>query len=134
MDARVVEFIEKTAQNIVGLDVALFFQANPRTFDTAAGVALRTHRGIDEVSAALARMAAAGVLEDFTRADGKYLCYALPRDPHVWNLLCLLSEAYLDHSDDRKEIIKLLMRRQKADTQALPTTDAAQAAEKGEGR
>lgn len=134
MDDRVVAFVEQTAQNIVGLDVALFFQANPRTFDTAAGVALRTHRGIEDVAAALARLAAAGVLENFQRGDGKYTCYALPGDTRVWNVLCLLSEAYLDHTDDRKEIIRLLMRKPKGDTPAANAASGAEAAEKGAGQ
>ena len=133
MDARIVEFVDKTAQNIVGLDVALFFQANPRTFDTAAGVALRTHRVVEEVSAALARLAGDGVLESFQRGDGKYTCYALPHDPRVWNVLCLLSEAYLDQLEERKEIIRLLMRKPKGERQPVAVPDAANAAEKGAG-
>lgn len=134
MDTRVVDFIERTALDIVGLDVALFFQANPRTFDTAAGLALRTHRGIEEVTPALERLARDGVLESFERGDGKYICYAIPRDPHVWNLLCLVSEAYIDHSEDRKEIVRMLMRRPKGGTQSAAAPDAANAATKRAGQ
>lgn len=112
MDQRVIEFVENVAQTIVGLDIALFFQANPRTFDTAAGLALRIHRGVEEVSIVLERMAEHGILEAFTRGEGRYTCYALPKDNRVWNMLCLLSEAYLDHLEERKEIIRLLMQRQ----------------------
>lgn len=116
MDPRLVDFIENVAQNIVGLDIALFFQANPRTFDTAAGLALRTHRDVDEVRSALERMAQQGYLETFSRGEGRYTCYALPKDAKVWNLLCMLSEAYLDHAESRKEIIRLLMRLQQERT------------------
>jgi len=112
MDERLKQFVEEVAQTIVGLDVALFFQSNPRTFDTAAGLALRTHRDVDEVAEVLERMAQHGVLEAFSRGDGRYTCYALPKDVKVWNLLCLLSEAYLDHSESRKEIVRILIRRQ----------------------
>ena len=112
MDPRVAEFVEKVAQTIVGLDVALFYQANPRTFDTPAGLALRTHRDVDEVTVVLERMAEHGYLEAFTRGEGRYTCYALPKDQKVWNLLCRLSEAYLDRSETRKEIIKIIIRRQ----------------------
>lgn len=134
MDARVVEFVEKTAQNIVGLDVALFFQANPRTFDTAAGLALRTHRGLQDVTPALARLAEDGILESFPRGDGKYICYAIMHDPRVWNLLCLVSEAYLDRLEDRKEIIRLLMLKPKGERQAVATPDGATTTEKGAGQ
>ncbi|MCE5240996.1 hypothetical protein LLH23_21245 [bacterium] len=112
MDSRLIDFVEDVAQTIVGLDVALFFQANPRTFDTAAGLALRTHRDVGEVTEVLERMARHGILEAFSRGDGRYTCYALPKDVKVWNLLCLLSEAYLDHSESRKEIVRILIRRQ----------------------
>lgn len=112
MDQRLTHFVEEVAQTIVGLDVALFFQSNPRTFDTAAGLALRTHRDVDEVGEVLDRMAQHGVLEAFSRGDGRYTCYALPKDVKVWNLLCLLAEGYLDHSESRKEIIRILIRRQ----------------------
>ncbi len=110
MDARVRKFIAETARNVVGLDVALFFQANPSTFDTAAGLALRLHRSLEEVQPALERLAAAGLLEVATRGDGRYRCYSLARDPETWHLLCLLSEAYLDHPDTRKEIVRMLVR------------------------
>jgi hypothetical protein len=130
MDERIIDFVENVAQTIVGLDVALFFQANPRTFDTAAGLALRTHRGVDEVAEVLERMAGQGTLEAFSRGDGRYTCYALPKNPQVWNLLCLLSEAYLDHSESRKHIVRMLIRHQAArNSQPPAATDG-----KGEGQ
>ena len=112
MDPRLTELVRDVIQTIVGLDVVLFFQANPRTFDTAAGVALRTHRSVEEVEVVLERLADFGYLEAFSRGEGRYTCYALPKDVKVWNLLCLLSEAYLDRSDERKEIVRILIRRQ----------------------
>jgi hypothetical protein len=112
MNERVIDFVENVAQTIVGLDVALFFQSNPRTFDTAAGLALRTHRDLDEVAQTLERLAQNGILEAFSRGDGRYTCYALPKDIKVWNLLCMLSEAYLDHSESRKQIVRILIKRQ----------------------
>jgi len=111
MDPKLQEFVEEVIQTVVGLDVALFFQANPRTFDTAAGLALRIHRNVDDVAEVLQRMAAHGDLEAFDRGDGRYTCYALPKDARVWMLLCRLSEAFLDRSESRKEIVKLLVRR-----------------------
>ncbi|NPV49188.1 MAG: hypothetical protein HPY69_19765 [Armatimonadetes bacterium] len=124
MDPKLVTFIEDVVQNVVGLDVALFYQANPRTFDTAGGVALRTHRSIEEVEKVLERLAAAGVLEAFSRGEGRYTCYALPKDPAAWNLLCRLSEAFLDRSDSRKEIIRLIVKRQAAGRAAPEASDA----------
>ncbi len=110
MDGRVQEFVRSGAQTIVGLDVALFYQSNPSTFDTPLGIALRTHRSEDEVEPALERLAGYGVLERHGRGDGKYVCYALTRDAETWNLLCLVSEAYLDDPGTRKEMIRLLVK------------------------
>ena len=109
MDARVRQFIAEHARNLVGLDVALFFQANPRTFDTAEGLAQRTHRDVEQVRAALDRLVEAGILEVFSRGEGRYKCYALAKNRAVWSLLCLLSEAYTDDLDARKDIVRILM-------------------------
>ncbi len=115
MDTRVRDFIVEVARDVIGLDIALFFQSNPATFDTSAGLALRLHRHHEEVQPALERLAEAGVLEVFTRGDGRYRCYTLPRDSQVWHLLCLVCEAYLDHPEARKEIVRMLIRRHTED-------------------
>ncbi|MEA3401118.1 MAG: hypothetical protein U9R79_07745 [Armatimonadota bacterium] len=111
MDERVRGFIEETAQDLVGLDVALFYQANPRAFDTAAGIALRTHRSVDEVEPALVRMAEQGYLEALSRGDGRYQVFALSPSPEVWRMLCHVSDAYHEDPDARKEIILMLVQR-----------------------
>lgn len=121
LDDRVREFIAEIAQDLVGLDVALFYQANPRAFDTAAGIALRTHRSVDEVEPALERMSAGGYLETVSRSDGRYQVFALSPSPDVWRILCRVSEAYHEDPQSRKEIILMLVQRrlqQRADDQA----------------
>ena len=111
MDPRVVDFVQNVAQDIAGLEVALYFQDNPRTFDTAGGLALLIRRDLGEMTSALERLTAAGILEISPRDDGHYVCYSLSGDPRIWNLLCLLSEAYLDSTEDRQAIIRLLVGR-----------------------
>jgi hypothetical protein len=113
MDDRVRQLIEGNVHTIVGLDVALLYQQNPNTFDTAEGVALRTHRRIDEVRPAIEQLADAGLLERYQRGDGRYTCYGLAPGRDVWHLLCLLSEAYIDDPESRKEIVRMLIRKQK---------------------
>ena len=129
MDPRLTEFIEQAVQTVVGLDVALFYQANPRTFDTSAGIALRTHRNVEEVAEVLERLARHGCLEAFVRGEGRYTCYALPKDPQVWTLLCRLSEAFLDRSESRKEIIRLIIKRQAALREQATAADQAKGTE-----
>jgi hypothetical protein len=125
MDDRVRQLIEADVHTVVGLDVALFFQENPNTFDTADGVALRTHRNVSEVRPAIERLADRGILERYPRGDGRYICYALDPSPETWNLLCLLSEAYLDDADSRKEIVRILILRQKESRIAMAQSRSA---------
>jgi len=83
MDARVKDFVGQVARDVVGLDVALFFQANPATFDTAPGLALRLHRHSAEIQPVLDRLEAAGVLELAEREEGHYHVYSLCKDPGI---------------------------------------------------
>ena len=118
MDRRVQEFVRNIAHNVVGLDVALFFQANPGTFDTAAGLALRLHHKTEDIEAALRRLSEATVVEVVDRGEGHYHVYSLRHDSEVWRLLCLLSEAYLDDAEARKEIVRMLVHQQLEDSSA----------------
>jgi len=115
MNDRTRDFIQRVTRTKVGLDVALFYQGNPNTFDTPSGIALRTHRGVAEVKPALERLASHGILETHERADGKYTCYALVRDPEIWSLLCMVSEAYHDDPEMRKEIVRMLVAQRQED-------------------
>lgn len=118
------EFIEKTVQSAVGLDVVLFYQANPQTFDTAAGIALRMRGDVEQVEPVLVRLAEYGILEVHIRGDGQYQCYALARDRKVWDLLCRVSEAYIDDPHTRKDIVRMLVgqQRQQRPTEPGPET------------
>ena len=114
MDERVLQFVRDTAHTMVGLDVALFYQANPSTFDTPTGIALRTHRGVDEIKPALERLAKHGVLEVHERAEGRYTCYALVRDQGIWTTLCRVSDAYHGNPEVRKQILMILVQQQRS--------------------
>ena len=111
MGTRTREFIQKAVQTVVGLDVVLYFQDHPDTFDTAAGLALRLRREVEQVRPALVRLADNGILDIHIRADGRYRCYSLVRDRAVWDLLCRVAEAYMDDPETQKEIIHLLIHR-----------------------
>ncbi len=108
---RIRWLIEEVAQDIVGLDTALFFQAHPNVFDTATGIAMRMGRRGPEVAKALERLAEAGILERYDLGAGRYRCYTLRRTDDVWSLLCRLSEMYLDNPDTRRQIIKMIVGR-----------------------
>ncbi len=44
-----------------------------------------------------------------TSHDGSYTCYSLNRTPAMWNLLCMISESYIDDPETRKEIVRILI-------------------------
>jgi len=108
MDSQVRDFILKAAPDLAGLDVALYFHAHPATFDSPAGLALRLHRGVDDVARALDRLHEYGLLEVLRARDGRYRCYALKNEPGMWETLCQVSNSYLDDADSRKEIVRML--------------------------
>ena len=112
MDKRIVQFIREAAQTIIGLDLALYLQANPKTFDTAAGLALRLRHPVEAVEPIAERFVEHGIMRKVISRDSSYHCYTLQRTPKVWNLLCLISETYIDDPETRKAIVKLLIRRQ----------------------
>ncbi len=105
--------IDEVIQDIVGLDVALFFQAHPNVFDTATGIAMRMGRTTEEVEEPLERLADAGILERYDLGAGRYRCYTLRRTDDVWAMLCRLSELYLDNPTARREIIRMLIDRRR---------------------
>lgn len=126
MDPRIEQFIREHARNLIGLDVALFYQANPNTFDSPEALARRTHRDVAEVKEAMDRLVEAGVLEVHARSEGRYQCYALARTTAVWDLLCSLSEAYLDNLETRKDIIRLLMQKPGTQQASAEGSDSSQ--------
>ena len=128
MEERIRWLVQDIAQDIVGLDAALFFQAHPNVFDTAAGIAMRMGRRPEEVSQALDRLAAGGILDSHQLGAGRYRCYALRRTEDVWKLLCKLSEMYLDDPAARREIIRMLISRVKSST---PMTERNEPSEEG---
>jgi len=132
MQDKIRWLVTDVAQNIVGLDVALFFQAHPNVFDTAAGIAMRMGRRPEEVGEALDRLAEAGILEVFDLGAGRYRCYALRRVDEVWSLLCRLSELYLDDPGARREIIRMLISRVTSKTKSDNSAPVADQEEGGE--
>ncbi len=106
MDKRVAQFIREVAQTVVGLNSALYLQNNPKTFDTAAGLALRMRYPVEAVTPVVERFADYGLM----------------------NLLCMLSESYIDDPETRKEIVRILIsqRQQQAtkERESLPPANS----------
>jgi len=91
------------------MGVALYLQDHPKTFETAAGIALRLRHSVEAVEPVVERFADYGLLRRVRSRDGSYCCYTLERTPAMWNLLCMVSEAYLDDPEMRKQIVRMLV-------------------------
>ncbi len=114
MKAELRELIRRCIDSRVKLDVALFYQANPATADTAEGVALRIYREVEEVRSGLAELTAAGLLTEVALGRGRYVIYSLTKDAALRQLLADLSWSYHYSAEDRREITHLIVERQRA--------------------
>ena len=129
MDERVAQFIREVAQTIIGLDLALYLQANPNTFDTAAGLALRLRFPVEDIEPAAEQLAEHGILRKVSSRDQSYHCYTLHRTPQIWNLLCLVSESYIDNPETRMQIVRMLVRQRRDDQTSRATNQTPRADE-----
>jgi hypothetical protein len=57
------EELDQVLQSVIRIELLTFFQANPHTRDTVAGLALRLHRPQYQVEMALNTLGALGILE-----------------------------------------------------------------------
>jgi hypothetical protein len=57
------EELDQVLQSIIRIELLAFFQANPHTRDTVAGLALRLHRSQYQVEMALNTLGAIGIIE-----------------------------------------------------------------------
>jgi hypothetical protein len=95
--------------DLVKLELALFFQRNPGCVDHVEGIARRVRRDPREVEGALCALADGGVLSRFELGGGKYVLYGFTSDPEMRSLLDSLSAAYHDDPSARVHIVKRLM-------------------------
>jgi len=103
------QLISTRINDLVKLDLALFFQQHPAFVDRIEGIARRVGRHAGTVESALQALAQDGVLERFHLGSGKYILYSYTRDPHMRSLLDDLSSAYHDDPVERVCILKRLM-------------------------
>jgi hypothetical protein len=95
--------------DLVKLELALYFQQHPAFVDRLEGVARRVGRDPRIVEDALHALAECGLLERFELGSGKYVLYSYTRDPDMRMLMDCLSRAYHDDPTERVEIVKRLM-------------------------
>ena len=103
------QLISTRIDDLVKLELALYFQQNPSFVDRAEGVARRVGRDPRTVEDALRALAEGGLLERFELGSGKYVLYSYTRDPDMRALMDGLSSAYHDDPTERVRIVKRLM-------------------------
>lgn len=72
-DGRLLE--SAVQESVVRINILSFFQANPHTIDTAAGLARRLHRSPEEIELALDTLVRIGIIQK--RVYGKAQLYKL---------------------------------------------------------
>jgi len=60
---KINEELDSILQTVIRIELLAFFQANPYTRDTAAGLSLRLHRPCQQLEPALQALSAIGILE-----------------------------------------------------------------------
>jgi len=109
LDKELRQFARRIADRIMCLVVALYFQANPDTADTPAGIARRIGADLHQVEEAVVHLCHAEVLTCTTLGAGAYPVYSLTQDPEINRLLTRLSEAYHTNPQTRTEIVHGIM-------------------------
>ena len=94
--------------DLVKLELALFFQQNAAFVDQIEGIARRVGRDPCAVEGALRALADSGLLERFELGSGKYVLYSYTRDPELRASMDALSAAYHENPSERVEIVKRL--------------------------
>jgi len=109
MRDEIERLIETRIDDLVKLELALYFQQNPTFVDRLEGIARRLGRDPRAVEEALRALAEGGLLERFELGSGKYVLYSYTRDPEMRALMDRLSAAYHENPRERVEIVKRLM-------------------------
>jgi len=111
MDVIVARLLKEAVDDLVKLEIALFFQRSPGYVDGAQAIAKRIYRDQVEVERSLQALAKTGLLERFELGSGRYVLYSLTQDPQSQQAVDLLSTAYHESEHDRLAIIRVLMQR-----------------------
>jgi hypothetical protein len=110
MDLDVKRLVTEVVDNLAKLDVLLFFHEHPDFLDSASRAARRIAGEVPKVQLALEELSQRGFIERFVLAEGRYVLYGYSQSPRVRGLVEKLSRAYHEHPDQRKEIVRMLMK------------------------
>ena len=109
MRQEIERLIRTRIDDLMKLELALYFQQHPTFVDRLEGIARRVGRDPRMVEDALRALAEGGLLERFELGSGKYVLYSYTRDPDLRTLMDGLSAAYHESPAERMEIVKQLM-------------------------
>ena len=109
MREEIERLIGTRIDDLVKLELALFFQQHPSFVDRLEGIARRVGRDPRIVEDALRGLAEGGLLERFELGSGKYVLYSYTRDASLRALMDGLSTAYHEDPGERTAIVKRLM-------------------------
>lgn len=102
MDPELLNFLRTRVNSFVKRDLIRFFGENPYTTDTAENIARYAGRNMETTRAALAELAAQGVLVE--QRLGEMTVYSLSNNPEVRRLI----QRFLEASNDRQFRVKAI--------------------------
>lgn len=102
MDPELLNFLRTRVNSFVKWDLIRFFGENPYTTDTAENIARYAGRNMETTRAALAELAAQGVLVE--QRLGEMTVYSLSNNPEVRRLI----QRFLEASNDRQFRVKAI--------------------------
>jgi len=110
MDCEVEQLLRESVDDLVKLEITLFYHQNPAFVDGAEAIARRIYRDQGKVEVALECLVKAGLLDRFQLGSGRYVLYSYTQDHHLRSVIAMLNTCYHENDADRNEIIRWLMK------------------------
>ena len=110
------DFIVRTVDSPLKLELITYFHRNRFTMDYAEGTAQRVGADPQRVQASLEELVTAGIVQQRQSAfnSSRPPVFSYTRDPGIRRLVGELSD-YLSHEDGRKDLLALMTNREKGE-------------------
>jgi hypothetical protein len=106
MEEEVRDLLHRVLNDIVTLDITLYFNNHPDAVDSQEGICSRVAHETASVTKALDTLTDAGIIDCATLGDGRYDVYSLTRDKQTRTLISRLSSCYHNDPVSRAEIVR----------------------------
>ena len=109
MEEEVERLLVETLNDVVRLNLALFFHDHPSLIEGPQQIARRLGRDLSAVEHALQSLARSGVVERFELGSGRYVLYAYTRNSKTRSTIARLNRYYQEDPILRGLIVRQVM-------------------------